>query len=293
MLDAEQEEIVITSTIDYLRDPFILVDGDSYYAYGTGWVCYKNTSGLLSGNWIYLGQVAEKPVSATDSYWAPEVYKYNGSYYMFATYYSEKTMHRGCTVMKSESPEGPFYEISDGHLTPPNWDAIDGTLYVDQDGQPWIVFSHEWTSTEDKIGRIVAAKLSENLDDVISEPIEILKANEPDWSRASVTDGSWMYRCENGELLMLWSNLDENGYCVAISRSDNGRIDGNWLHDNKLLYSKSMTDEYDGGHGMIFRSITGKLYLCIHSPNFATGTRRERPVFIAICEENGTLVWDE
>ena len=34
----------IESTVDRLRDPCVLVVGDTYYMYGTGWVCYKNTS---------------------------------------------------------------------------------------------------------------------------------------------------------------------------------------------------------------------------------------------------------
>ena len=34
----------------------------------------------------------------------------------------------------------------------PEWDTIDGTFYVDEDGQPWKVFAHEWTSMPDKIG---------------------------------------------------------------------------------------------------------------------------------------------
>ena len=36
---------IIETNIDRLRDPCILVEGDTYYAYGTGWVCYKNTDG--------------------------------------------------------------------------------------------------------------------------------------------------------------------------------------------------------------------------------------------------------
>ena len=101
-----------------------------------------------------------------------------------------------------------------------------------------------------------------------------------------------MYKCENGELIMIWSNFSDEGYCVGIARSDNGKVDGKWSQDDKLLYSKSMTGEYDGGHGMIFYSITGQMYLSIHSPNNAGDGRKETPVFIAIREENGTLVWD-
>ena len=91
---------------------------------------------------------------------------------------------------------------------------------------------------------------------------------------------------------MIWSNFGEDGYCVGIARSDNGRVDGKWTQDEKLLYSKHMTDEFDGGHGMIFTTPEGKTYLSIHSPNDVGLSRKETPVFIAIREQNGTLVWD-
>ena len=287
-----KEDGMIVSQIPVLRDPCILLENGVYYAYGTGWVCYTNTSGDLAGAWRSLGRVVTIPEDAIDCYWAPEVHKYNGAFYMFTTYKSEKTGHRGCTVLRADRPEGPFVEISDGHVTPTNWDSIDGTLYIDEEGTPWMIFVHEWTSTPDGVGRMAAAKMSDDLTRFISEPIELFRADDPSWTDRQVTDGCWMYKCENGELIMIWSNFSNEGYCVGIARSDNGKVDGNWSQDDELLYSKSMTGEYDGGHGMIFYSITGQMYLSIHSPNSAGDGRKETPVFIAIREENGTLVWD-
>lgn len=288
----KEKDALITSSIEQLRDPCILVEDGVYYAYGTGWVCYKNTSGSLRGTWKSLGVVAIKPAGADTNYWAPEVHKYNGAYYMFTTYHSSVTGHRGCTIMKADSPEGPFVEITGGHITPRDWDSIDGTFYVDPDGQPWMIFVHEWTSTNDGVGRMAAAKLSDDLTHFISEPIELFRADAPAWSTAKVTDGCWMYRCADGQLLMLWSNWDSAGYCVGIARSADGRVDGTWTQDQTLLYSKSMTGTYDGGHGMLFTDTDGQMYLSLHSPNSATGSRKERPVFIPISEQNGTLVWD-
>ena len=286
---------LITTTIDKLRDPFILVDNGVYYAYGTSWKCYKNTSGNLEGPWTSLGRVASVSDPDTDggSRWAPEVYKYNGAYYMFTTYLNAKTNHRGCTIMKSDSPEGPFVEITGGHITPKDWDAIDGTLYIDPDGQPWMVFVHEWTSMADGNGAFAAAKLSGDLTRFISQPIELFKAKEPHWATSGVTDGCFMYTTQEGELLMLWSNFSEYGYNVAVARSSNGRLDGEWTHEPLLLYSQYLTGGYDGGHAMIFTDTDGQMYLCFHSPNTAEEDRKERPVMLAIREENGRLVWDE
>ncbi|MBE6594018.1 MAG: hypothetical protein E7642_08555 [Ruminococcaceae bacterium] len=288
-----KEDSMIVSKIPSLRDPCIVVHNDTYYAYGTGWVAYKNTSGSLGGEWKALGRVVTVPEDAADCYWAPEVHKYKDEFYMFTTYKSAKTGHRGCSIFKSPTPEGPFVEISNGHATPADWDSIDATLYIDEEGQPWMVFVHEWTSTDDGIGRMAAAKMSDDLTSLISEPIELFRADDPEWTNRQVTDGCWLYKCQNGELIMIWSNFANDGYCVGIARSDNGKVDGNWSQDKKLLYSKTLAGEYDGGHGMIFTSLNGQLYLSIHSPNSAADGRRETPVFIAIREENGTLVWDK
>ncbi len=211
---------------------------------------------------------------------------------MFTTYKSATTGRRGCTVMRSDKPDGQFVEISDGHVTPKAWDAIDGSLYIDKSGQPWMVFVHEWTSTDDGIGRMAAAKLSDDLTKLISEPIELFRADDASWARNHVTDGCWMYRCENGELLMLWSSTSSSGYSVGIARSDNGEIDGNWTHDTELLYSKDIAGDFDGGHGMVFADKNGKLWLALHSPNDSSSGRSETPIFVPIREENGTLVWD-
>ena len=93
---------------------------------------------------------------------------------------------------------------------------------------------------------------------------------------------------------MTWSNFCEEGYAVALVRSSNGRLDGEWKHE-ALLYTRSMTVEnrYDGGHAMIFTDRDGQMYLSFHSPNGAVGERRETPVFLAVREENDSLVWDE
>lgn len=285
-------DCIVESTIRQLRDPCILVEDGAYYAYGTGWHCYRNTSGSLAGPWTDLGVVVDVPEHAAGCHWAPEVHRYNGKLYMFTTYLSDENNHRGCVILVSDSPEGPFREITGGHITPKTWDAIDGTFYVAPDGQPWMIFVHEWTSTDDGVGRMAAAKLSDDLTHFVSEPVELFRADDAPWAKNGVTDGCWMHRTKDGQLLMLWSNWDSAGYCVGIARSVTGAVEGPWTQDERLLYSKAMTGTYDGGHGMLFTALDGKMYLSIHSPNNPQGDRMEVPVFIPVREENGTLVWD-
>lgn len=281
---------IIETTVEQLRDPCVLIENGIYYMYGTGWKCYKNTSGRLDGEWEYLGVVAKDTDDVETDRWAPEVHKYKGKFYMFTTYRSKKRGMRGCTVMCADTPEGPFTEISDGHITPKEWDAIDATLYIDENRDPWVVFVHEWTCMPNKIGRMAAAKLSDDLTRVITEPIDLFGAMDAPWAIRGVTDGCWMHRTKEGNLLMLWSNFDKDGYCVGIAHSDNGRLDGKWTHELKPIFTKGDGRKYDGGHGMIFTDIDGQMYLSIHSPNGSKEDRPEKPIFVPIHEENGTIV---
>jgi len=281
------------------RDPFVYVEDGVYYMYCTGWRVYKNTSGSIDGKWTQIKNAVVKPGDYKKNAWAPELYKYNGAYYLFTTYTPNYTRNEyenhGCIIMKADSPEGPFKMITDGWITPPEWDCIDGTLYVDPEGKPWMIFSREHTCLNGN-GAFVAAQLSEDLTHFVSEPIELFRANDTAWSAQGITDGCFMYTTKEGDLLMLWSNNDEKGYCVGVARSSNGRLNGEWSHDELRLFSGWMSgsgegNKIDGGHGMIFTDFDGQMYLVLHSPN-DWGGDSSRMTFVPVIERNGTLVWD-
>ncbi|MBR7033938.1 MAG: S-layer homology domain-containing protein [Clostridia bacterium] len=285
-------EVVTESDIPQLRDPFVLEEDGVYYVYGTGWRMYKNTSGDLAGPWEGPYDVVEVPADCKGDKWAPEVHKYNGKYYMFTTYRSRTTDNRGCAIFRANSPEGPFKLWSDGHVTPADWYSIDGTLYIDPNGDPWMVFVHEHVSTDNKVGRMDAAHLDPELKGFVSEPVELFTAHDPVWTNGTITDGPFMYTCEDGSLLMIWSNYDVFGYCVAIAKSESGDVTGPWAQIEDRLYSYGMFGTWEGGHGMIFRALDGNMYLSYHSPNDKTADRGSVPCFMRIREENGLLVPD-
>ena len=291
---------MIVTNIRQLRDPFILVEKDAYYMYGSKWELYKNVSGSLDGEWVKVEkEIVKKPDDFVgDVMWAPEVHKVNGAYYMFTTYTSKTTGFRGCSTFKADNPEGPFIEISNGHFTPKTKCSIDATLYFDKDGQPWSIFVDEHVTAPDKIGRMDIAKMSNDLTRLISEPIEIFRADDPKWTDMNVTDGCFMYDLSDGGLLMIWSNYQSlYEYALGVVKSDNGKIDGKWIHEDVPLYQKRVEGNgmLDGGHGMIFTDYDGQKYICMHSPNYYVKEldRRETPIIIKIKEENGTIVFED
>lgn len=283
--------IIKTNSIN-IRDPFVLVNKNTYYMYGTRGATLP---GSALGFDVYVSNDLEnwsEPIEVfckTDdfwsdmNYWAPEVHFYKGAFYMFATF-KAKGRFRGTQILKSISPTGPFEIHSNGPVTPPNWECLDGTLYVDQTGIPYMVFCHEWTQV--KNGEVCSIMLSNDLSCAIGEPRILFQATEANWIRPIqgndnfVTDGCFLYRCEGGALLMLWSSFGKEGYTEAIAKSDNGEITGNWIQQDDLLFEK------DGGHGMLLKSLQGKLLLVLHSPNESPA---ERPVFFEILDKDNML----
>ena len=278
-----------------IRDPFILREGSTYYLYGStdaniwqggvGFDVYVSRNGLASFEGPFP---AFRPASgfwSEKNFWAPEVYRLDDGYYMFATFLP-KAGRRGTAILKASSPTGPFMPHSSGPITPEAWECLDGTLYREE-GIPYMVFCHEWRQVGD--GRICALRLEPDLSMAAGEPFELFKASAAPWVRSLpgrapgsyVTDGPFLYRTCRGDLLMLWSSFGEQGiYCQGMAVSRNGNLAGPWLQREQPLYSA------DGGHGMLFTAVDGSLYLAIHAPN---ATPRERVLLLRVEEEEGGL----
>lgn len=284
------------------RDPFLLLAGDVYHLYKRivtegerAFVACQRSTDLI--HWTEPEPVLVPPEGfhgVKDCFWAPECHYYKGKYYIFTSVYSSLYNHRCISVYRADSPMGPFEDIAGGCVTCPEWDTIDGTFYVDEDGAPWLVFVHEWTSMPDHNGSMMAARLSEDLTHLVTKPETLFYAKDVPWAVAGVTDGPYLYRMENGHLLMLWSNFaGDHEYVVAIAHSESGSVLGPWTHGKELLYQKSEKDglPYDGGHGMIFRTREGQLMLSLHMPNSAR-VATEHVCLLPLREEGSTLVID-
>ena len=83
-----------------------------------------------------------------------------------------------------------------------------------------------------------------------------------------ITDGPFFHRSEkSGRLYLVWSNsVAGHGYCVLVRSSESGKIAGPWTKD-EILFGK------DGGHGMVFKGVDGKLRITFHQPNSSPDER--------------------
>ncbi|MGI2292801.1 glycoside hydrolase family 43 protein [Paenibacillus sp. GXUN7292] len=270
----------------HIRDPFVLTDmkNNRYVMYGT--IGETAWSGRPAGFDAYVSDDLENwegPIAAfrpeehfwsDQDYWAPEVHEYNGAYYMFASF-KAKNMPRATQILNADSPLGPFVPHTEKPITPAEWECLDGTMYVDSDQQPWLVFCREWLEVRD--GQIWAAPLTSDLKALQAEPTMLFRASEAPWARAIseakeyVTDGPFLYRETDGRLFMLWSSQGEAGYAMGRAISESGEVLGPWHQEEEPLFGEN------GGHGMIFASLAGERFISLHAPN---DHPLERPVFL-------------
>ena len=272
-----------------IRDPFVLYENGIYYLYGTR---AKDFGKGVGGFDVYLSENMvdwSDPLECFDSEkyglnrqvnWAPEVHKYKGKYYMFATFTKENDL-RGTYSLCSDSPVGPFIPLSKGALTPNEWECLDGTLYIDEDGAPYLIFCHEHTQIID--GTICYARLNESLDALEGEVVTLFAASScryvnPLRRGNYVTDGPFMYRSQTGELFMIWSSFIKGNYAELVVKFKDRKLGLEFEHMPPLT-------DHDGGHGMIF-SNGEHMYFTYHTPNKSL---LERPAFCLI-EDHGDFL---
>lgn len=281
-----------------IRDPYVLVHEGKYYLYGTrsetcwgpadGFDCYVSDD---MENWEGPVEIFHRPEGfwADRFYWAPECVYHGGKFCLVTTLGSEDRK-KGIYVLKSDSPTGPFEPASEC-LTPADWTCIDGTVFF-EDGVPYLIFSHSFE--DDPKGDMCILPLSDDLCSATGEVTTIFSAGEAPWANpvpfakaefgmdgdVYFTDGPCLVKMEKG-LYMTWSSWGTNGYAVGIAVSESCRLAGPWKQLAKPLYPEN------GGHGMVFTDVNGQLYFTLHTPN---DKYMERPVFMKMKEEDGTLV---
>lgn len=286
-----------------IRDPFIFADEKTktYYMYAS------SPAPLAKGFCVYTSRdlvnfqepqsVFEAPADfwATDDFWAPEVHEYKGKYYLFGTSSAQGKV-RTSQILVSDSLTGPFVPHS-GFLAPKDWFCLDATLYIDENGAPYAIFSHEWVQCDD--GEVCAVRLSDDLSEPVSEVKKLFSASQTGWAKSPewnpkktpvyVVDAPFVHK-EDGKEFLLWSSWaseKEEGYAVGVCYPRNGNVlCGEYIHKPlKLPFS-------DSGHAMTFKDFDGKRRICFHERNSVHGKERCAIYYIKI-KEGELCVYEE
>ena len=70
-------------------------------------------------------------------YWAPECHIWREKYVLISSFRAPGS-YRACQCLVSDSPLGPFVPVKKEPVTPKGWHCLDGTLYADRQGRPWM-----------------------------------------------------------------------------------------------------------------------------------------------------------
>lgn len=319
-------------------DPYVLLASDGhYYMYGTGGVedgfgCYRSDDLV---NWDYQGTVYQgnTPDSWAEScFWAPEVYEKDGKFYMFFSANwkvnpNDELENFMIGIAVSDSPTGPFKEISDAPLFNPGYPIIDANVFFDDDGRCYLYYSRccykhpvesevsEWAREQgmyDEIEEswIYGIEIAPDFSKVIGDPTLILcpparmDDTQAEWESRSVTageanrrwtEGSFLIKREGKYFMMYSANFfgGEN-YAVGYATADSPLGPYTKSHDNPVLEKNTQNGgTVTGvGHNSITWSRDGsQLYCVYHGRTAATG--EERVVFIdKMSIEDGKLSVD-
>ncbi|TRZ41997.1 glycoside hydrolase family 43 protein [Robertkochia solimangrovi] len=263
-----------------LSDPCILPDAKSemYYMTGSGGLLWKSKD-LVTWKGPYIvtktdpdSWMGEKPMI-----WAAELHKYHDKYYYFATFTNRDVKidtvkgnvieRRASHVLVSDKPDGPYVPMADPTYLPADKPTLDGTLWVDTDGKPYMVYCYEWLQNWD--GTIEKIELKSDLSGSVGEGELLFKASESPWSREKdengdiipnkVTDGPWLFRTQTGRLGMLWTSWIFSDYVQGVAYSESGTLDGPWIQDSEPITPPNF------GHSMLFKTFDGILLMSLHS----------------------------
>ncbi|MCF8346688.1 MAG: glycoside hydrolase family 43 protein [Bacteroidales bacterium] len=255
----------------FVRDPFIVVDREAerYYLYKGNQPHVDVMKSMDLKMWKDEGHAFSATADFWGRYdfWAPDVYFYEGKYYMFTTFNSDDA-NRGTSVLESPTPGGPFTPLVNQSLTPTEWECLDASLYVDGEGDPWILYCREWLEVID--GEIYVQQVTSDLKATAGDPQLLFTASSAEWTgpishgdiTGYVTDAPFIYEASNGELWMLWSSFTKTGkYAIGLARSESGSVKGPWIHFDEPLNNDN------GGHAMLFTDLDGRLMISYHAPN--------------------------
>lgn len=263
-----------------LADPYIFLEGDTYYAYGT----HSNdgievwTSTDLT-TWSYR-QLALNKANTTEPrwFWAPEVYNFDGTYYM---YYSA---NEHLYVATAKSPLGPFRQVG-GYMMNDvlgNEKCIDSSVFTDDDGKQWIFFVR---FTDGNC--IWQCRLSDDHITPIKATLNKCFGVTQDWEKklGRVCEGPNVVK-RNGFYYLTYSGNDyrSQDYAVGYARARTLGVPS-WSKrpGNPILHG--VEGLVGTGHHSIFTDKEGKLRIVFHAHDSRTSVDPRRTYI-------GTLQWD-
>lgn len=288
-----------------LSDPCILADQKTamYYMTGTGGKLWKSKDlKLWDGPYTVARTDPNSWMGPDPMIWAAELHAYKGKYYYFATFTNRDVKidtvagnvieRRASHILVSNTPDGPYVPMKDEIYLPANKPTLDGTFWVDADGKPYMVYCYEWLQNLD--GTMEKIELKSDLSGSIGEGKLLFRASDSPWSREKdnagnvhpnrVTDGPYLFRTQTGRLGMIWTSWIYTTYTQGVAYSESGTLDGPWTQEPNPITPPNY------GHGMLFRTLDGKLLMSVHKHQDIKGRYHRIPQLFEVDDSGDQLV---
>lgn len=298
-----QENIPLDSI--RLSDPAILTDKttSTYFMTGTGGLLWKSKDlRLWTGPYHVAKTDPESWMGPRPMIWAAELHHYKGKYYYFATFTNSDVVidtvkgnvinRRASHILVSDKPEGPYVPMEDETYLPADLPTLDGTFWVDTDGKPYMIFCGEWLINWN--GTMEKIELKPDLSGSVGEAEIMFRAFDSPWSREKdedgkdipnkVTDGPYLFKTQTGKLGMIWTSWVFSDYVQGVAYSESGTLDGPWIHEKEPITPQNF------GHGMLFRTLEGKLLMSAHSHKEVNGRTIRIPHLFDVDDSGDKLV---
>ena len=268
--------MLIRTNVTNIGDPFVVQAGDAYYMYATSFVMdgFKVWKSYDMENWEDLGACLDLSDSWTElDYWAPEVIFHNGKYIMHYTARRKADHSLRMGVAVSHSPEGPFLDVHKGPIFDFGYAAIDGHVFIDDDGQPYFYFSKDcsenYITPTLRVSQMCVCKLSDDLLNVISEPVVLFGPSE-DYDFKILDDQAWnegpYVLKKDGQYYLTYSAncYHTRDYCICLAKADNPFGPFRKAPGPIMSASAEGEDLAGPGHNAFFYDREGKLKMAFH-----------------------------
>ena len=286
-----------------MSDPAIMADSKTkmYYMTGTGGMMWKSKDlRLWEGPFSVARTDPDSWMTDRPMIWAAEMHQYNDKYYFFGTFTNSRVKidtvknnaidRRACHILVSDKPYGPYVHVSAENYCREDQPTLDNTLWI-EDGVPYMLYCHEWLQNWN--GTVEAVPLKPDFSGVSGNRRILFFASESPWSKEriagtvvpnKVTDGPFVFRTQTGKLGMIWTSWIYDVYTQGVAYSDNGRLDGKWIHEKEPLTPPNF------GHGMLFRTFEGKLLMSVHSHENVNGRYIRYPRLFEIDDSGDKII---
>lgn len=268
-------------------DPSVIRVGDTYYAAGTSseWgPAYPIYSSKNLVDWEYVGPVfAEMPEWTIGSFWAPELYYHNGTFYCYYTARRKSDKHSYIGVATTKDLKKGFTD----HGVIIEWtsEAIDAFVIEDK-GKLYITWK-AYGLDKGKTIELLGAELSPDGLKVTGKEFNLITANKEDWE-AGGAEGQAIFKRGNYWYMLYSGNSccgSRCNYMVGVARAE--KIQGPWVKysGNPILVGDDIWK--CPGHGTVVTTPDNRYFFLHHAYSGTDFT------FVGRQGVLSELAWDE